>query len=96
MTDRPHPNDDALLAQRIRSGDREALGELYDRNVSVALATSLRVVGDRQQAGDLVHDAFVGVGQKLDRFHALPASLPDLQPPVSRNRRPIRASSASL
>jgi cystathionine gamma-lyase len=36
------PNDDALLAQRIRSGDRSALGELYDRYASLALATALR------------------------------------------------------
>ncbi|MGH2358080.1 MAG: RNA polymerase sigma factor [Candidatus Limnocylindria bacterium] len=56
------------MTQRIRSGDREALGELYDRYASVALATALRVVADRDQAEDVVHDAFVAVWQKIDRF----------------------------
>jgi RNA polymerase sigma factor (sigma-70 family) len=61
-------HDDASLAQRIRSGDREALGELYDRYASVALATALRVVSDRGQAEDVVHDAFLAVWAKIDRF----------------------------
>lgn len=61
-------HDDASVTQRIRSGDREALGELYDRYASVALATALRVVADRDQAEDVVHDAFVAVWQKIDRF----------------------------
>lgn len=61
-------HDDASLTQRMRSGDREALGELYDRYASVALATALRVVADRDQAEDVVHDAFVAVWQKIDRF----------------------------
>lgn len=39
MSDSDPPQDDAALAQRIRSGDRDALGELYDRYASVALAT---------------------------------------------------------
>ncbi|MEO8251934.1 MAG: sigma-70 family RNA polymerase sigma factor [Chloroflexota bacterium] len=99
MTDRPHPNDDALLAQRIRSGDREALGELYDRYVSVALATSLRVVGDRQQAEDLVHDAFVAVWQKIDRFDPVRGSLRAWLLTIVRNRaidrlRAVRPSMA--
>ena len=38
----PTPHDDAL-AQRIRSGDREALGVLYDRYASLALGAALRV-----------------------------------------------------
>jgi RNA polymerase sigma-70 factor (ECF subfamily) len=68
MTDRLPSSDDALLAQRIRSGDRDALGELYDRYASVALATALRVVANREQAEDLVHDGFVAIWQKIDRF----------------------------
>ncbi len=86
LTDRPQLNDDALLAQRIRSGDREALGELYDRYASVALATALRVVADRQQAEDLVHDTFVAVWQKIDRFDPMRGSLRAWLLTVVRNR----------
>lgn len=86
MTDRPQLNDDALLAQRMRSGDREALGELYDRYASVALATALRVVADREQAEDLVHDTFVAVWQKIDRFDPMRGTLRAWLLTVVRNR----------
>ena len=85
MTDRSQPND-ALLAQRIRSGDREALGELYDRYASVALATALRVVTNREQAEDLVHDTFVAVWQKIDRFDPMRGSLRAWLLTIVRNR----------
>ena len=78
--------DDALLAQRIRSGDRDALGELYDRYASVALATALRVVADRQLAEDLVHDSFVAVWQKIDRFDATRGNLRSWLLTIVRNR----------
>jgi len=98
LTDRPQPNDDTLLAQRIRSGDREALGELYDRYASVALATALRVVADRQQAEDLVHDAFVAVWQKIDRFDPMRGSLRGWLLTIVRNRAidRLRGTRASL
>jgi RNA polymerase sigma-70 factor, ECF subfamily len=86
LTDRPQVNDDALLAQRIRSGDREALGELYDRYASVTLATALRIVADREQAEDLVHDTFVAVWQKIDRFDPMRGSLRAWLLTIVRNR----------
>ena len=85
MTPSP-PHDDALLAQRIRSGDRTALGELYDRYASLALATALRVVADRQLAEDLVHDAFVATWQKIDRFDPARGSLRAWLLTIVRNR----------
>ena len=96
MTHSP-PHDDALLAQRIRSGDRSALGELYDRYASLALATALRVVADRQLAEDLVHDAFVATWQKIDRFDPARGNLRAWLLTIVRNRaldkvRGVRAS----
>ena len=85
MTHSP-PHDDALLAQRIRSGDRSALGELYDRYASLALATALRVVADRQLAEDLVHDAFVATWQKIDRFDPARGNLRAWLLTIVRNR----------
>jgi RNA polymerase sigma-70 factor (ECF subfamily) len=86
VTDRPQLHDDSLLARRIRSGDREALGELYDRYASVAMATALRVVADREQAEDLVHDTFVAVWQKIDRFDPARGSLRAWLLTIVRNR----------
>jgi RNA polymerase sigma-70 factor, ECF subfamily len=68
LTDSDLTAADALLAQRIRAGDREALGELYDRYAPIALALAVRVVNDRSAAEDVVHDAFVAIWQHIDRF----------------------------
>jgi RNA polymerase sigma-70 factor (ECF subfamily) len=77
---------DARLAERIRAGETEALGELYDRYASTALGTALRVVGDREEAEDLVHDAFMAVWRKIDRFDASRGSLRAWLMTVVRNR----------
>jgi len=77
---------DARLAERIRDGDTGALGELYDRYASMALGTALRVIGDREEAEDVVHDAFVAVWRKIDRFDADRGSLRAWLMTVVRNR----------
>lgn len=79
-------DDDARLAGRIRAGDAEALGELYDRHVSQALATAVRVVGSREEAEDIVHEAFVAVWRKIDRFDADRGALRAWLMTVVRNR----------
>lgn len=78
--------DDGALAERIRSGDRDALGQLYDRYASVSLAVALRVVGDREQAEDLVHDAFMAVWQKIARYDAARGPLRSWLLTIVRNR----------
>ena len=78
--------EDAHLAQRIRSGDAQALGELYDRHASGALAVALRVVQSRDEAEDVVHDAFVAVWRKIDRFDAERGALRAWLMTVVRNR----------
>lgn len=89
---------DARLADRIRSGDTEALGELYDRYASMAVATAIRVVGGRDEAEDVVHDAFVAVWRKIDRFDASRGSLRGWLMTVVRNRAidRVRARRASI
>ena len=77
---------DARLAERIRAGEAEALGELYDRHASMALATALRVVGSREEAEDVVHEAFVAVWRKIDRFDAARGALRAWLMTVVRNR----------
>jgi RNA polymerase sigma-70 factor, ECF subfamily len=79
-------DDDAQLARRIGSGQADALGELYDRYSGTALATALRVVRDREEAEDVVHDAFVTVWKKIDRFDAARGSLRAWLMTVVRNR----------
>lgn len=77
---------DLALAERMRARDRQALAELYDRYASVALATALRVLGDRQSAEDAVHDAFVIVWQKVDGFRPERGTLRGWLMTIVRNR----------
>jgi RNA polymerase sigma factor (sigma-70 family) len=86
VNDSPSHVEDALLAGRIRSGDQGALGDVYDRYASVAMAVALRVVSERELAEDLVHDAFVVVWQKIDRFDATRGSLRSWILTIVRNR----------
>jgi RNA polymerase sigma-70 factor (ECF subfamily) len=86
MTDSAQLHDDRLLAERLRSGDRDALGELYDRYASVAMAVAVRVVSDRELAEDLVHDAYVAAWQKIDRFDPSRGSLRAWLLTIVRNR----------
>ena len=86
MTDSEALHDEALLAQQIRSGDRNALGEVYDRHAPVALAVALRIVADREQAEDLVHDAFVTAWQKIELFDPARGSLRSWIVTIVRNR----------
>jgi RNA polymerase sigma-70 factor (ECF subfamily) len=77
---------DVDLVRRIGSGDRAALGELYDRYAGQAMAVAVRVVEDRGLAEDVVHDAFVAVWQKVDRFDATRGSLRGWLLTIVRNR----------
>ena len=79
-------DQDAVLARRIRSGDREAVGELYDRYAGIAMAVAVRVLRDRGAAEDVVHDAFVAVWQKIDRFDVAHGSLRSWLLTIVRNR----------
>jgi RNA polymerase sigma-70 factor, ECF subfamily len=94
LSDRSTPYEEALLAERIRTGDREALGELYDQYASVALAVALRIVADRGQAEDLVHDAFVTVWEKIDRYDTARGSLRSWVLTIVRNRSIDRVRAA--
>jgi RNA polymerase sigma-70 factor (ECF subfamily) len=50
---------DVDLMTALVRGEREALGELYDRHANVLLALSVRLVGIQAQAEELVHDVFI-------------------------------------
>jgi len=77
---------DLDLVRRIQNGDSAAVGELYDRYASLALAVGLRVLRDREAAEDVVHDAFVTVWQKIGRFDADRGSLRSWLLAIVRNR----------
>jgi len=62
------PSTDVELLGRIASGDVDAVAELYDRHASMLLGLALRIVRDRAEAEDVIHDAFVAVGDRAGQY----------------------------
>jgi RNA polymerase sigma-70 factor, ECF subfamily len=54
---------DAALVLRLTQGDREALVLLYGRHAASLLALAFRLLQDRQESEDLLHDVFVEAWQ---------------------------------
>jgi RNA polymerase sigma-70 factor (ECF subfamily) len=53
--------DDVALLRHIASGDRQALGVLYDRHSGVMLALGVRIIGGQHEAEDVLHDVFLEI-----------------------------------
>ena len=51
--------DDAVLVQAMAQGDRNALAQLYARHSSLLLGLAVRIVRERREAEDLLHDVFL-------------------------------------
>jgi RNA polymerase sigma-70 factor (ECF subfamily) len=59
---------DFELLPRIAAGDPAAIGILYDRYAGTLVALALRVVRDRTEAEDVLHDAFLLVGERAHHY----------------------------
>ena len=53
--------DEASLVRAIASGDRAALARLYDLYSSLLFALGIRILRDRREAEDLLHDVFLEI-----------------------------------
>jgi RNA polymerase sigma-70 factor (ECF subfamily) len=63
-----HDASDVDLLRRLAEGDGQAIALLYDRYATVLLPLALRIVRDRAEAEDIVHDAFVVVGARAGQY----------------------------
>ena len=59
---------DEIAMKRLQSGDKEALGLLYDRYCRTVLSVGLRILRDRSEAQELVQDVFIYVFRKCGSF----------------------------
>lgn len=62
--------DDVELLRSIAGGDVRAVGELYDRHSPTLFPIALRIVRDRAEAEDVLHDAFVAVNERAGQYTA--------------------------
>jgi RNA polymerase sigma-70 factor (ECF subfamily) len=71
---RPAEEDRALVAALV-AGDRNALGALYDRHAGVLQGLATRILGDANQAEDLVHDVFLEAWHRAAEYDAARGTL---------------------
>ncbi len=61
-----HPD----LVARVANGDHEAFSQLYDQSSSLLFTLALRMLGDRDEAADLLQEVYLEVWQKIVRYNA--------------------------
>ena len=59
---------DLRIIQAIQQGNRNALAELYDRHNAWLLAVNYRILQNRRDAEDLLHDVFLEIWKKADSY----------------------------
>jgi RNA polymerase sigma-70 factor, ECF subfamily len=62
--------DDTELVERVRGGDSQAYGVLVERHMRRAFSVAYRVLGHREDAEDLVQDAFLTALERIDTFES--------------------------
>jgi RNA polymerase sigma-70 factor (ECF subfamily) len=62
------PRSDTELLRAIAGGEVRGVGELYDRYASTLFPIALRIVRDRSEAEDVLHDAFVAVNERAAQY----------------------------
>lgn len=68
MADELENASDSKLIQRIVQGDGRAVGLLYDRHSASLFPIAIRIVRDRAEAEDILHDAFVSLVDRASQF----------------------------
>jgi len=59
---------DAALVAKMATGDRDALATLYERHSGILLGLAMRIVRDRREAEDLLHDVFLEAWRSAKDF----------------------------
>jgi RNA polymerase sigma-70 factor (ECF subfamily) len=77
---------DAALMARVVNGDRDALGELYDRHASAALSLMIPILRDRRLAEETVQDVFLNLWQHPGTYDSQRGAFGGWILRVARNR----------
>jgi len=77
---------DAVLVARIGAGDESALMEAYDRHAETLFGATVRFMGDREAAAEIVQEAFLACWRFAATFDAAAGSLRAWLLQIARNR----------
>ena len=95
MTDIPMTDvTDGALMERLRGGDAQALGQIYDRYNGLVYSLALRILGDRQEAEDLTQEIFLKL-YRQDKYDPKRGSLASYLSTLTRSRAIDRVRSRS-
>jgi RNA polymerase sigma-70 factor, ECF subfamily len=78
--------NDAALVASVRSGNQDAMAQLYDRYSSVVYAVALRVLADAAAAEDVLQEIFMQLWRNPGSFDASRGDLAPWLAVISRNR----------
>jgi RNA polymerase sigma-70 factor, ECF subfamily len=77
---------DTKLVSAIRTGDEQAMAQLYERYSPIVYSVALRVLGDSAAAEDVLQEVFMQLWRSPDLFDASRGSLPGWLAVITRNR----------
>ncbi len=79
-------DQDGQLLDRVRRGDEQAMGAIYDRYSKIVFSVALRVLRDAASAEDVLQDVFLGLWRRPETFVAARGTLGGWLAVVARNR----------
>ena len=56
------------LVARVAKGEHHALSQLYDQSSTVLFSLALRILGDREEAADVLQEIYLDVWRKVVRY----------------------------
>ncbi|MBS0182002.1 MAG: sigma-70 family RNA polymerase sigma factor [Nitrospira sp.] len=59
---------DPKLVARVAKGDHHALSQLYDQSSAVLFSLALRILGNREEAADVLQEIYLDVWRKVVRY----------------------------
>lgn len=68
LTSEAANEEDAALVAAMARGDRDALSKLYARHSPILLGLAIRIVRERREAEDLLHDVFLEAWRSAKDF----------------------------
>lgn len=78
--------EERSLLVRLRAHEEAALGELYDRLSPWVLGVAYRILGDADEADEVLSDVFVQVWRRIDQHDARRGPLTPWVLSIARNR----------
>lgn len=84
--DSPSPSEDKELVRRIVDRQQAAVAELYDRYSSMLMALAYRVLGNSQDAEEILQETFLQVWNQASRYDPKRSSVSTWLVLIARSR----------